>query len=513
LDIKEQHAKQTKNRILLWIEGPLHFCIAYYLQKTYDCELYAIFDITNKPKKFFEEQKLVKFKKIWFFHDHIKKNHPPDLNYLASFEKKYKLNIWKIAINERIFYRFYDFHKFTEVEILSIEEDTCRLLEEIFDEIKPDFALTYQPAFHHLELFYQLAKAKDVKMLVLSNPMLGFKCRIAESREILDEHIKLNDIEISEKSFSELREYRNSYNISKQIKNSMQNDSNSKIKLIKAAFEYLFLSDNQHEKTHFTYHGRTKTKVLSFMLNVLIKKKQRAKFLQKNLLSNIDLKKPFVYFPLGVEPEANILITAPFTTNQIETIRNIAKSLPIDYKLYVKENPAQVNREWRKISEYKEILNIPNVKLLHPTFSNEELLKNSSLVITIAGSSGFEAAFYEKPSIVFSDVIYSILPSVNRIKEIEKLPETIKEGLLTKVNVDDLNRFINLLEKNTFNFDLRGFNTKILEHFFHNGILIDTEISETQMNEFINNNKKSLKLLSSEHIKKMNEMKNHSMHD
>ena len=76
-----------KSKILLWIDGPLYFSIAYHLQKMYDCELYAVFDITNKPKKFFLEQKLVKFNKIWFYHDHIKKNQSIDFEYLKTFEK------------------------------------------------------------------------------------------------------------------------------------------------------------------------------------------------------------------------------------------------------------------------------------------------------------------------------------------------------------------------------------------------------------------------------------------
>ena len=107
-----------KEKILLWIEGPLHFGIAYYLQKMYDYELYAIFDMTNKPKKFFLEQNLVKFEKIWFYHDHIKKIHPIDTNFLQTFETKYNIDLWKLAINERIFYRFYDFHNFSADEIL-----------------------------------------------------------------------------------------------------------------------------------------------------------------------------------------------------------------------------------------------------------------------------------------------------------------------------------------------------------------------------------------------------------
>ena len=54
-----------KKKILLWLNADLiDFCMSYYLQKITDAEFYAIIDITNKPKKFFQEQKLVQFKKI-----------------------------------------------------------------------------------------------------------------------------------------------------------------------------------------------------------------------------------------------------------------------------------------------------------------------------------------------------------------------------------------------------------------------------------------------------------------
>ena len=225
--------------------------------------------------------------------------------------------------------------------------------------------------------------------------------------------------------------------------------------------------------------------------------------MKKNLIDKIDLETSFVYFPLGVEPEANILITSPFYTNQIELIRSVSKSLPVGYQLYVKENPSQVTREWRDTSEYKEIIKIPNVKLLHPSFSNKKLLEKSSLVITIAGTSGFEAVFYGKPSIVFGDTIYTPLPSVHRVRDIEKLPEMICESLFEKVNPADLDRFLVLLEKDTFDFDLREFHTKISEYFYNNGTLFDREISESQMNKFLINQKESFEKLSLEHIKKI----------
>ena len=80
-----------------------HFSIAYYLQQKLDCEFYALIDITNKPKKFFDSQQLVKFKKVWYFHDHVKKEKQIDTDYLQNLEEKYNVNLWNLIINERIF--------------------------------------------------------------------------------------------------------------------------------------------------------------------------------------------------------------------------------------------------------------------------------------------------------------------------------------------------------------------------------------------------------------------------
>ena len=117
-------SSQMKSKILFWLGAELtHFCLAYALQKQFNADYYAVIDITKKPKGFFQKQELVKFDKIWYFFDHVKKqNKKPDYNYLSNFEKKYGINLWKLAVNERIFYRFYNFHKFTSEQICSILE-------------------------------------------------------------------------------------------------------------------------------------------------------------------------------------------------------------------------------------------------------------------------------------------------------------------------------------------------------------------------------------------------------
>lgn len=497
-----------KDKIVFWLGSDFtHFCMAFYLQQMHECFLYAIIDITDKPKKFFLEQNLVKFEKKWFFHDHIKSNKKPDLSYLTNFEKKYKINLWKLAINERIFYKFYNFHKFSTNEILSILESECRLFENILDEIKPDFFVTKEPAFHHLELFYELCRAQGIRVLMLNQPNIGYRCIISQESTKLDSYEQINQIKITNQNFEELQNRLRALDISKQIRTYDKKHGNSKIDWLKASTEFLFSSRNSNTKTHYNYFGRSKTKVILYMLSSILKKKYRQSFLNRKLKHDVDLNRPFIYLPLAVDLERNLLINAPFFTNQTEIIRHIVKSLPSNYVLYVKENPSQITREWRSISEYKEIMDIPNVTLLHPSFPTEKLFKNCQLVITIGGTSGFEAAFYGKSSIIFADVGYQILPSVKRIKEIESLPDAIRSALEQKVNPAELERYFNLLENNSFNFDVFGFSSQFKDKFYYGGTLVDVEIPEPKIKEFLDEHKDELTLLASEHIKKIKQHK------
>ena len=496
-----------KDKIIFWMGGDFtHFSLSYYLQKMYDCDLYGIIDITNKTKNFFEKQDLVGFNKTWFFHDHIDINKKPDLEYLKYIEKKYDLNLWKLAINERIFYRFYNFHKFTSDEILCILESECRLFENILDEVKPDFFVTKEPTFHHLELFTQMCQKRGVKNLILSLPNLGYRCIISEIPSKLDYFDSLDNITTKNRTFEELQEYLKSFNIREQIRAYDKQHGNSKKDWLKATINYLF-SKNTNIKTHYNYFGRTKFKVITNMLSSIIKKHYRESFIDKNLEIKVNLNSSFMYYPLGVDLERNLLVNSPFQTNQIEIIRHIVKSLPAGFKLYVKENPAQRTREWRSISEYSEIMNIPNVTLIHPSFNSQDLIKNSKLVFTITGSSGFEAAFYGKPSIIFTDVGYDKLPSVTRIKEIESLNHTIIESLNKSINPLDLEKYLLKLEKNSFQFDRLGFGSKFKHEFYYGGTLVDVNIFSDKLKKFLDKCNDELTLLASEHIKKIEQHK------
>jgi hypothetical protein len=51
-------------KILVWIDSSLtYFGLCKSLQEKYDGDLYAIYDIPDKPKSYFQKQEIIKFQK------------------------------------------------------------------------------------------------------------------------------------------------------------------------------------------------------------------------------------------------------------------------------------------------------------------------------------------------------------------------------------------------------------------------------------------------------------------
>jgi len=498
-------ATHMPDKILFWLDAHLlYYCLSYYMQKKYSADYYALIDVPDRSKKFFEQQKLVNFEKIWFYHDNITRKNKIDIDYLEKFEEKYSINLWKYAINERLFYKYNQFHKFTKNEILSILEQECRLFETVLNESKPNYIIMQDSGLHHGNLMSEICKKRDINVIMINISKFGGGCYLSSSIHTLDNLDTLDKIKPKGRSIDELQELLTKSSLSTSLMNYTNETRKSKFALAKAAFQVLFVSDNQNMKTHYSYYGRTKPRVLFNEILTILKTRSRTSFLDKSCIKTIEDEK-FVYLPLHQEPERSLLLDAPFYTNQIETARNIAKSLPIGYVLYVKEHPTQGrSRGWRPISDYKEIMEIPNVKLIHYSVPSDELIKKSSLVISVGGTASFEAAFYEKPSIMFADLGYSILPSILTVKSFNDLPDAILKALTTKVDPVDVDKYVTALEDAAFDFDWLGFVRKCHRRFYYDGNLVDVEIDPMEMEKFLSEEASALANLADEHIKKIN---------
>ena len=474
-------------RILFWIDATLdHFGAAKYLQNNSGLEMFAIID-ANKGKKFYQEQNIVKFQKKWFLRNHIlKKSTKPDLEYLDRFEKKYKINLWSLVYSDIIFNEYNEYYKFKKNEILSVLEQMCKFYEEVINEVNPQYLVIKITDAINMRLLQLMCSSLGIKVLSQGFTRFGSRFNFSSECDVIEEMNHVNENNYMEKNLDELKKYVKGY--AETEKNWGNEFRTSKLQWLKAGMKYLSLTLDSSYRDYYWNFGRTPSKAIKNELLFYIKKKLRKKFLDKNTLKIIPDEK-FIYFPLQLEPERTMLIAAPHFTDQLEVIKKCAKSIPIDYKLFVKEHPMQKVRAWREKEFYKEILDIPNVELIHPEISNEEMIEKTDLVITITGTSGLEAAFQLKPSIVLADVSYQSLPSVKGIKNIEELPKCIDEFLNVKVSMEDLNNYVKYVLKNSFEFDEMKLSILTCNAFYYGGFLLDTEISPSKMKKFIEENK------------------------
>ena len=495
-----------KKKFLFYIDTELvHFFIAKCMQEKIDGEFYAVMDITQKMKPFFENQKIVNFQKTWFYRDHVSMSmQKPDLQYLSSFEKKYKINLWQLVLNERYFAGSNQFHKFNREEILWILEQECKFFETILDQANPDYFIVKVYAPHHTHLLYMMCKEKKIKIMMIAQTRISGLTMISSDFDKFDNLTEKYDDNFQNYTLDDLRQ-----KMENKISNRLKALSKrwdykiSKIKQLEAAIKFVKYTDFQEYQNYFPNYGKNIWKIFKQRLSIFKSTSKSLSFLNKNSFRTIPEYLPFTFYPLHVEPERTFSIDSPYYSNQLEIITNVARSLPINYKLFVKEHPMQIVAGGRDLSFYKTILDLPNVCLIHPSIPSIELIKRCSLIITINGSAGFEGQFYGKPTIVFTDSFYSSLTSVFKIENYADLPKTIRHALTSKIDLESLKKLLSIIEYNSFEFSWDDVSQAIEKQFLYGGNLGEVILDESEMNLFFQKHRKYFEIIADKHIEKI----------
>jgi hypothetical protein len=134
-----------------------------------------------------------------------------------------------------------------------------------------------------------------------------------------------------------------------------------------------------------------------------------------------------VYFPLHVQPEFNIDVRAPFCTNQLALIESIAKSIPVGYRLVVKDHPGM--RGYRPMSYYRQLKRLYNVQLLSPAIDSHSIIQNSEVVLTIVGTTAWEGILYERPVVAFGPLAYRSFDLLYNCPNASDLPSVLAEAI------------------------------------------------------------------------------------
>lgn len=121
---------------------------------------------------------------------------------------------------------------------------------------------------------------------------------------------------------------------------------------------------------------------------------------------------PFVFFPSHYQPERSTTPEGGCFDENLLILNSLLKCLPDDVKVIYKEHPRQfdaydLRRKFsRDPSYYKHINSYDNVFLVEPSWDAKEIMEKSIAVVTVTGTSGWDALKIGKPCITFGDAWY-----------------------------------------------------------------------------------------------------------
>ncbi len=400
-----------------------------------------------------------------------------DINKLKDYEAIYgDPTLWNALVADRRLYfgkdsvREQDYASNYSVEKLNaILQKSIEKIESLFDSLKPDLVVSFICVTFGEYLTYLVARKRNIPFLNLRPTRIKNYFLLAESvhepsYKVIQKYDQFKKEGIPENLINEIKEIviniRNSHamyegvipaNSNGNIETERKQEKRSTATIIRNIFDRVkrvasdtwqynfgaFRSDTHHNnrlKVHWFRRIKRPARMLQFKF-----------LLNKRLISDKKKLKQinYAFFPLHKEPEVTLLVYSRPFCNQIEVIRNIARSLPIDMTLVVKEHPASIG--YRPLSYYEKILGIPNVVMVPHTFKSEDLLHNSKLVTIISGSVGLEALIRKIPVINFGNTPFSFLPDtmIKQVTNINRLADEIAD--LIKIHLHDedaLNAYI-----------------------------------------------------------------------
>ena len=425
--------------------------MAVLLKEKYGVKQFCAYVESRPSFNFLNNQKSLKYSGLLLDQDvhRTYKNEPLDIKYLNHIEKDYGLpNLWPYIENDRII-RYglllreypHDTPPYSHEEMMRIIQVKAKAIINFLREEKPDFLIISVLADVGSMLLYHIAKKMGVKTFFIQTTKIGIKCSITEQSGTLSYVQKIFDeLQINKNAYPEYQE------LAKKFLNQFRNNPQPHSKIdtprarpINRRKQFNFLLPINFLKSvrwsikiwidYFSNPHRDDYDVIKPWHYLIDRIKRKVRILMgfENLYDKINIDENFAFFPMQLEPEMVLALFAPFYNDQLWVIKQIARSLPIHFKLYVKEHPAMFGYRTRQF--YKQLKKIPNVKLINPEELSFNLTKNAKLITTIAGTAGWEGAMLKKPVITFGNVFFNVLPMIKKCVAIEDLPNLIQEQL------------------------------------------------------------------------------------
>jgi hypothetical protein len=370
-----------------------------------------------------------------------------DLKYLSSWEKRLAVpNLFHVMLSDRrmvmgkncAFSQDYS-PRFSDQELLVILERAVRKCDELLNSLRPDAIIGFISVTFLDFLIVKMAKARGIRVLNLRPSRIGD--RVYFANDLLDPTVEVQDLFVKVKEngsrFDEqARQYLEKFRATKGRYEGVVAPSDKPARrlnvlrgpvraLARQLANYrLYRASGADRDNHVP--DFLKSLFYAGVVNPVRARRQRRWLSPHYFDLSSSERFRFAFYPLHAEPEVSLLVYGRPFINQIEVIRSIADSLPVDMLLLVKEHPWMVGK--RKDSWYRKLLEIPKVRLVGPVTEARTVIKSSELTFVIAGSVAFEAAILGKPAITMGHVPFNILPDtmVTKCTDLAALPEKVK---------------------------------------------------------------------------------------
>ncbi|KOY50662.1 hypothetical protein [Polaribacter dokdonensis] len=429
---------ESNNQVGAFFIHPLE---SYYNKSRYN---------ENTYYKFKEELPTVKLYGLSdFCKEYNEKNNRDnyDAEYLDLIEKKYthfknlNLQVTSSQLLSRHFHTRDFFKQSSYNQCLNFIELSYKKIEQVLEDFKPDLILDIEDGEFLRTALNEVAYKKNIPYINIDYPRF-------ENYKIPTYTLGLGVSEIFYKNYS-LKFSLPKKDLKEEIEYII--DFKNKSKIMSNEFKGTITS--QYKPSNFIFVSKFLMGKLIYFYDVYIRNRNLELTQKNNILYanpikhfcyyiNVEIKKQFllrpnryfetpikdevyVYMPLHLIPESTTFVKAPFYINELNIIEQVSKSLPLNWKLYVKEHQAMLGE--REYSFYKKVKKIPNVRLVQINHYQDPKpwIENAKGVITITGTAAFECALLGRKSIIFGDVPFKLIDGITRIKSFEELPELL----------------------------------------------------------------------------------------
>lgn len=149
----------------------------------------------------------------------------------------------------------------------------------------------------------------------------------------------------------------------------------------------------------------------------------------------------FIFFPLQVPCDVQIVMNSPHFDSIDDMVRELAKSLPNDYKLVIREHPMNLGRYG---SEFYSYINSNDKIILDNSNNIWDLVQSSNLVVVNNSTVGIESLKYDTEVLVLGDAFYH--KSVHVFDGVD-LGNTINNAINNPVSREFKDKYLSLLYK------------------------------------------------------------------